>query len=116
MVSAKAGLWTALTGAFLILIDGIAVLATGNFYGWHYGSASVVGWIEIILSLIMMGISYYYRSHKAAVGWTIAILALITMPFDGGFWTIGAWIALIGGAMIAVGDVSVSSSSRHTAA
>ncbi len=114
MVSAKSGLWTALTGASLILIDGIAVLATGNFYGWHYGSASVVGWTEIILSLIMMGVSYYHKSHKGAVSWTIAIPALITMPFDGGFRTIGAWIALIGGAMIAVGEVSVSS--RHTAA
>ena len=101
MASAKSGLWTALCGACLILIDGIAVLATGNFYGWHYGSATAVGWIEIILSLIMMGISYYYRSHKAAVGWSIVILAFITMPFDGGFWTIGAWLAVIGGAIIA---------------
>ncbi|ASJ02359.1 hypothetical protein A3L09_03370 [Thermococcus profundus] len=101
MASAKTGLWTALTGALLILLDGIVVLANKSFYGWHYGSASVVGWTEIILSLIMMGLAYYYKKSPGAVGWTIVILALITMPFDGGFWTIGAWIALIGGAIIA---------------
>jgi len=47
MASAKTGMWTALLGALLILLDGIVVLATGNFYGWHYGSASTVGWVEI---------------------------------------------------------------------
>ncbi len=106
MASAKTGMWTAILGALIILIDGITVLATGNFYGWHYGSASVVGWTEIILSLIMMALAYYYKSNKGAVGWSIVILALITMPFDGGFWTIGAWIALIGGAIIATGSTS----------
>ncbi len=116
MVSAKAGMWTALTGALLILIDGILVLANGTFYGWHYGSVSVVGWTEIILSLIMMGLAYYYKSNKSLVGWSIVILALITMPFDGGFWTLGAWIALIGGAMIALGEVSTSGASRRTTA
>ncbi|ASJ08712.1 hypothetical protein A3L11_05500 [Thermococcus siculi] len=116
MVSAKTGMWTALTGALLILIDGIMVLANETFYGWHYGSISTVGWVEIILSLTMMGLAYYYKSNKSLVGWSIAILALITMPFDGGFWTLGAWIALIGGAMIAIGEVSASSTSRHTAA
>ena len=49
----------------------------------------------------MMGLAYYYKKSPAAVGWTILILAFITMPFDGGFWTIGAWIAVIGGAIIA---------------
>ncbi len=101
MASAKTGLWTALLGALLILIDGIVVLATGNFYGWHYGSVSTVGWVEIILSLIMMGLAYYYKKSPAAVGWSTLILAFITMPFDGGFWTIGAWISVIGGAIIA---------------
>ncbi len=101
MASAKTGLWTALLGALLILIDGIVVLSTGNFYGWHYGSASTVGWVEIILSLIMMGLAYYYKKSPAAAGWSILILAFITMPFDGGFWTIGAWISVIGGAIIA---------------
>ncbi len=98
----KAGLWTALLGALIILIDGIAVLAANTFYGWHATtSVAGVGWTEIILSLIMMGAAYYYNRSPKGVGWTIVILALITMPFDGGFWTIGAWIALIGGALIA---------------
>ena len=104
MASAKTGMWTAICGACLILLDGILVLANKTFYGWHYGSASVVGWTEIILSLIIMGLAYYYKKSKSAIGWTIVILALITMPFDGGFWTIGAWIALIGGALIAIGS------------
>lgn len=108
MVSARSGMWTAFIGALLIFIDGIVVLATGNFYGWHYGSVSTVGWLEIILSLTMMLLGYYYKSSKGAVGWTIVILALITMPFDGGFWTIGAWIALIGGVMIATGSLPSS--------
>ncbi len=104
MPSSKSGMWTAICGACLILIDGIAVLANKTFYGWHYGSVSAVGWTEIILSLIMMGLAFYYKKSKSAIGWTVVILALITMPFDGGFWTIGAWIALIGGVIIATGS------------
>ncbi|WP_297062759.1 hypothetical protein [Thermococcus sp.] len=104
MASAKTGMWTAICGACLILLDGILVLANKSFYGWHYGSASVVGWTEIILSLIIMVLAPYYKKSKSAIGWTIVLLALITMPFDGGFWTIGAWIALIGGAIIATGS------------
>jgi len=49
----------------------------------------------------MMVLAYYYKSNKGLVGWSIVILALITMPFDGGFWLIGAIIALIGGIIIA---------------
>lgn len=97
----KIGLSLAIIGAIIILIDGIAVLATGNFYGWHYANATATGWIEIILSIIIMGIMYYYKKSPTAIGWTTVILALITMPFDGGFWTIGGWIAVIGGALIA---------------
>ncbi|MFA4719287.1 hypothetical protein [Pyrococcus kukulkanii] len=48
MSSAKTGMWITLIGALLILLDGIVVLATGKFYGWHYGSTSTVGLIEII--------------------------------------------------------------------
>ncbi len=48
-----------------------------------------------------LGLLIWYKSHPAAVGWTVLILALITIPFDGGFWTIGAWIAVAGGALIA---------------
>lgn len=101
MVSAKTGLWTALTGALLILIDGIAVLSTGNFYGWHYGGVSTVGWVEIILSLLMFVLLAYYKKSPSGVGWTNVVLAFITMPFDGGFYTIGAWLVVIGGAIIA---------------
>ncbi|AMM54864.1 hypothetical protein [Pyrococcus kukulkanii] len=101
MSSAKTGMWITLIGALLILLDGIVVLATGKFYGWHYGSTSTVGLIEIILSLIMLGLAYYYKSNKGLVGWSIVILALIAMSFDGGFWLIGAIIALIGGIIIA---------------
>ena len=97
----KYGLWTSLLGALIILIDGIAVLATGNLYGWSVTGAAGTAWTEIILSLIMMGAVYYYASNPKEVGWSIVILALILLAFDGGFWTVGAWIALIGGALIA---------------
>ena len=99
--SGKYGLWTSLLGAFIILIDGIAVLASGTLYGWSATGATGTGWIEIILSLIMMGLTYYYNKSPKGAGWSIVILALITLPFDGGFWTLGAWIALIGGLLIA---------------
>jgi len=101
MASAKTGLWLLLIGAILILVDGMLVLSTGSFYGWHYGSASVVGWTEIILSLLMFLLAAYYKKSPRAVGWTNVLLAFITMPFDGGFWTIGAWLVVIGGAIIA---------------
>ncbi len=97
-----AGLWTTVIGALLIFIDGIAVLATNRFYSFiYYGGVTVVGWAEIILSIIMWIILYYYKQSPKAIGWTEFILALIALPFDGGFWTLGAWIALIGGILIA---------------
>lgn len=97
----KAGVWTAITGAILVLIDGIVVLSTNSFYGpLHYGGVNVTAWTEIILSLIILGMVYYYKKSPAAVGWTTVILALITLAFDGGFYTIGSWIALIGGVLI----------------
>ncbi|MFA4719286.1 hypothetical protein [Pyrococcus kukulkanii] len=49
----------------------------------------------------MLGLAYCYKSNKGLVGWSIVILALIAMSFDGGFWLIGAIIALIGGIIIA---------------
>ncbi len=58
-----------LLGALLILIDGIVVLANKTFYGWHYGSYTTVGWVEIILSLLIMGLAAYYKKNKSAVGW-----------------------------------------------
>ncbi|AAL80772.1 hypothetical protein PFDSM3638_03235 [Pyrococcus furiosus DSM 3638] len=94
MASAKTGMWLAILGGLLILLDGILVLANKTFYGWHYGGVSTVGWIEIIFSLIIIGLAYYYKSNKKAIGWSIVVLALITLPFDGGFWTLGAWICL----------------------
>lgn len=97
----KTGLWTAATGAIIVLIDGLAVLATNNFYGWHYGDATVVSWVEIILSIIILLILPFYNRNHSATGWTIVILSLILLPFDGGFYTIGAWIALAGGVLIA---------------
>lgn len=101
MASARTGVWLVLIGAVLILVDGITVLATGHYYGWHYGGVSAVGWTEIVLSIIMFIITAYYKRSPSAVGWTNVVLAFITMPFDGGFWTIGAWLAVIGGAIIA---------------
>ncbi len=97
----KYGLWTALLGALIILTDGIAVLAANTLYGWSVVGVTATGWTEIILSLIMMVAAYYYEKSPKGAGWSIVLLALITMPFDGGFWTLGAWIALIGGALIA---------------
>ena len=97
----NAGLWTSVIGALLILIDGIVVLATGNFYIWSAANAAATGWIEIILSIIMFIVVPFYKKSPAGVGWTIVVLALITFGFDGGFYWIGAIIALIGGALIA---------------
>ena len=97
----KYGLWTSILGALIILIDGIAVLAANALYGWSVTGPTGTGWTEIILSLIMMVAAYYYDRSPKAVGWSIVVLALILLPFDGGFWTIGAWIALIGGLLIA---------------
>jgi len=102
MASAKAGLAIAIIGALLILIDGIAVGATGNFYGWHSGGKGTVAGMEITLSIIMFIIMPFYR-RSSAVGWTTLVLGFITMPFDGGFWTIGGWLAVIGGALMAAG-------------
>ncbi len=97
----KTGVSLAAIGALLILIDGIAVLATNKFYGWHYGSAALVGWTEIILSIIMYIVMYWYNKKPAAAGWTLVILGIIALPFDGGFYTIGAWLTIAGGVLIA---------------
>jgi peptidoglycan/LPS O-acetylase OafA/YrhL len=98
----KTGFWLAIIGAILILIDGIAVLATGHFYGpWHYGGKSVTGWTEIVLGIIILAIVPFYKRSPAGIGWTTFALAIIALPFDGGFYTIGAWIALIGGILMA---------------
>ncbi len=97
----KTGLWTAMFGALLILLDGIAVLATGNLYIWSVADAVTTGWVEITLSILMFIVAPFYKKSPAGVGWTIVILALIAFAFDGGFYWIGAIIALVGGALIA---------------
>lgn len=73
-----------------------------TFYGWHYGGVSVVGWTEISLSIIMFILLPLYKRWPAAIGWTVFVLAIITMPFDGGFWEVGAILALIGGILVAI--------------
>lgn len=95
------GLWTSIIGALLIFFDGIAVLATNHFYIWSAAGVTATGWIEIILSIIMFIIAPFYKKSPAGVGWSIFVLALITLGFDGGFFWIGAIIALIGGVLIA---------------
>ncbi|MGC9187441.1 MAG: hypothetical protein ACP5GN_07140 [Fervidicoccaceae archaeon] len=61
-----------------------------------------MGWTEITISIIMFAILPFYKRSPATIGWTTFVLALITMPFDGGFWEIGAILALIGGLMVAL--------------
>ncbi|MCD6367680.1 MAG: hypothetical protein J7L45_01195 [Candidatus Aenigmarchaeota archaeon] len=95
------GLWTSVIGALLILINGIAVLVNNTLYGWSATGVTATGWIEIILSVIMLIAVYFYKQNPKGVGWAIVILAIITLPFDGGFWFIGSVIAIIGGALIA---------------
>ena len=93
-----AAMWLSVIGALLILIDGLVLIATKTFYGiWHYGGVSTVAWIEIILSLIIFLAIYLYKGHPKEMSWAIIILSLVTIPFDGGFYTLGAWLGLIGG-------------------
>jgi hypothetical protein len=96
------GFSLAIVGAVLILVDGILALVTGNNYMWSVVSASVTGYIEIALSVVMLGISPFYKRSPPAIGWTIFGLAVITLVFDGGFYWVGAILALIGGALIAL--------------
>lgn len=96
------GIWTTVVGAILILIDGIAVAYTKKFYApWYVGNAATVAAVEIILSLIIFGLLYFYKKNAMAIGWSIFVLALITLAFDGGFWYIGAIISMIGGVLVA---------------
>jgi len=98
----KWGLWLAIIGGILILIDGALVLGYGTFYGPHYGGVAAVGWIEVSLGIIIIAIAPFYSKSPAGIGWTIFALAIITMAFDGGFWEAGAIIGLIGGIFIAL--------------
>ena len=96
----KYGLWAAIIGAILIFIDGAVALSTGTLYIWSIANSVVTGWIEIILGIIILIVAPFYNKNKMAVGWTVIILSLITFVFDGGFFWIGAIIALIGGALM----------------
>lgn len=96
----KYGIWTAVIGMLLVLIDGTVVLGINAVLAPSYGGPAAVGWTEIILSLIALGAMYYYKRHSSAVAWTVGILALITYFFDGGFWYVGATLALIGAILI----------------
>ncbi|MCD6477648.1 MAG: hypothetical protein J7K87_01465 [Candidatus Aenigmarchaeota archaeon] len=98
-----AGLWTSIVGAIIILIDGIAVLATNHLYIWSAVNVVATGWIEIILSIIMLIAAPFYKKSTNGIGWTLIILAIITLGFDGGFFWIGAIITIIGGALILKG-------------
>jgi hypothetical protein len=92
----KYGMETGIVGELLLLLDGIYVLATNSVLVPSLGGAAVVGWSQIILALIMLGTEYYYKSHPVAVAWTVGVLAVIAYFFDGGFFFVGATLALIG--------------------
>jgi hypothetical protein len=92
----KYGMETAIVGELLILLDGIYVLATNSVLAPSLGGPAVVGWSQIVLALLMLGTEYYYKSHAVAVAWTVGVLALLAYAFDGGFFFVGATLALIG--------------------
>ncbi len=96
----KWGWILAIIGAVLVLADGAMVLAMGSFYGPHYGGQTLVGWSEIILGIIIIVIAPFYGKSPAGIGWSAFGLAIIALAFDGGFYEVGAIIALIGGVMI----------------
>jgi hypothetical protein len=96
----KYGISTAVVGMLLVLIDGITVLAINSVLAPSYGGVAAVGWTQIVLSLIALATMYFYKSYSTAVAWTVGILALITYAFDGGFFYIGATLALIGAILI----------------
>jgi peptidoglycan/LPS O-acetylase OafA/YrhL len=90
-------LWTSVIGALFVLIDGIAALSTNKLYIWSVSDPVTTGWVEIILGVLMFIAVPFYKNKRSAVGWSMIILALIAFLFDGGFYWIGAILALIGG-------------------
>ncbi|MEM0158729.1 MAG: hypothetical protein QW812_04375 [Thermoplasmataceae archaeon] len=97
----KYGISLAVLGMVLVLLDGIVVLSINSVLAPSYGGPAVVGWSQIVLSLIGLGVLYFYKGYPVAVAWTVAILAVITYAFDGGFYYIGATLALAGAILIA---------------
>ncbi len=98
----RTGLWIALVGAILILVDGIVAMVTNNLYMWSVTDAFVTGIVEIALSIIMLALAPFYKKSPAGIGWGIFGMAVITLVFDGGFYWVGAILALIGGVLIAL--------------
>ena len=94
------GLATAIIGAVLVLVDGIATLAMKSVFAPSLGGVTVVGVSEIVLSLLALIAVYFYKSHSTAAAWTIGILAFVAFFFDGGFYYVGAALAVIGAIII----------------
>ncbi len=94
------GLGIAITGALLILIDGIIVLLLNSIIAPSLGGALVVGSSEIVLSLVSLLALYYYRDHTTTVALTVGILAIISYLVDGGFFYMGATLELVGAVVI----------------
>lgn len=94
------GLWTVITAAVLGLLDGFAVLGINSPLAPSLGGAAVVGWGEIVLALLALGALYYYKGHPAAVAGTVGTLAFLGYFVDGGFYYVGATLAIIGAILI----------------
>jgi hypothetical protein len=94
------GLVAAIIGALLVLIDGITVLARSSVIAPSYFGVPVVGWSEIVLSLLALAALYFYSSHSTTVAWSVGILAAIAFFVDGGFFYVGAALALIGAIVV----------------
>ena len=96
----RAGLWTVVVAAILGLLDGIAVLGINSPIAPSVGGPLAVGAVEIILALLALGALYYYKGHPAAVAGTVGVLAFLGYFFDGGFYYVGATLAIIGAVLI----------------
>ena len=94
------GLLTAIVGALLVLADGITVLVRNSVIAPSYFGVSVVGWGEVVLSLLALAALYFYRSHSTVAALSVGILAAIAFFVDGGFFYVGAAVALIGAIVI----------------
>lgn len=96
----KYGVITAALGALLVLLDGIVVLAINSTLAPSVGGVYGVGASEIVLSILAFITLAFYRRHPRAVGVTVLILALISYAVGGGFYYVGATLALIGAILV----------------